>query len=185
MTNEELKKKNKDLVFTKVEEFLGHDLEKVRPLDIGEVIANAINEAAVNKISANAVIINKKYAKTERIFYDTGCGVYEIPPMICGLYLEFCDLPKEFAFAVTKIPKPEFYKQIDEVKHHAKVAQHRAEVAEMALKDCIDYYSYSGLCPVLDCNYNKACWRKECTSDIVRCFKIQAEKELAEEGKDE
>ena len=130
MTNDELKKKNKDLVFTKVEEFLGHDLEKVIPLDIGEVIANAINEAAVNKISANAVIINKKYAKTERIFYDTGCGVYEIPPMICGLYLEFCDLPKEFAFAVTQIPKPEFYKQIDEVKHHAKVAQHRAEVAE-------------------------------------------------------
>lgn len=63
----------------------------------------------------------------------------------------------------------------------AAKAERRAEVAEMALKDCIDYYSYSGLCPVLDCNYNKACWRKECTPDIVKCFKIQAEKELAEE----
>lgn len=67
----------------------------------------------------------------------------------------------------------------------AAKAERRAEVAEMALKDCIDYYSYSGLCPVLDCNYNKACWRKECTPDIEKCFMVQAEKELAEEGKDE
>lgn len=66
----------------------------------------------------------------------------------------------------------------------AAKAEHRAEVAEMALKDCIDYYSYSGLCPVLNCNYNKACWRKECTPDIEKCFMIQAEKELAE-GKEE
>ena len=63
--------------------------------------------------------------------------------------------------------------------------KHRAEVAERALIDCVEYYSYSALCPVLDCNYNKACWRKECTSDIVKCFKIQAKKELAEEGKDD
>lgn len=67
----------------------------------------------------------------------------------------------------------------------AAQAKHRAEVAERALIDCVEYYSYSALCPVLDCNYNKACWRKECNSDIVKCFKIQAEKELAEEGKDE
>ena len=66
-----------------------------------------------------------------------------------------------------------------------KEAEHRAEVAERALKDCVEYYSYSGLCPVLDCNYNKACWRKECTSDIAECFKIQAEIELAEERKDD
>lgn len=65
-----------------------------------------------------------------------------------------------------------------------KEAEHRAEVTERALKDCIDYYSYSGLCPILDCNYNKACWRKKCTSDIEKYFMIQAEKEL-EEGKDE
>ena len=63
-------------------------------------------------------------------------------------------------------------------------AEHHTEVAEMALKDCIDYYSYSGLCPVLNCNYNKACWRKECTPDIEKCFMIQAEKELAEERKE-
>lgn len=66
-----------------------------------------------------------------------------------------------------------------------KEAEHRAEVTERALIDCVEYYSYSALCPVLDCNYNKACWRKECISDIVKCFKIQAEKELAEERKDE
>lgn len=75
----------------------------------------------------------------------------------------------------TLIHKAQYY---DEMKH-------RAEVAERALIDCVEYYSYSALCPVLDCNYNKACWRKECNSDIVKCFKIQAEKELAEEGKDE
>lgn len=72
-----------------------------------------------------------------------------------------------------------------ELERRLAEAEHRAEVAEKALKDCIDYYSYSGLCPVLDCNYNKACWRKECTSDIEKCFMIQAEKELAEERKDE
>lgn len=66
-----------------------------------------------------------------------------------------------------------------------KEAEHRAEVAEMALRNCVDYYSYSGLCPILDCNYNKACWRKECTPDIEKCFMIQAEKELAEERKDD
>ena len=59
-----------------------------------------------------------------------------------------------------------------------------AEITERALNDCVEYYSYSALCPVLDCNYNKACWRKECTSDIVECFKIQAEKELKGESKD-
>ena len=68
-----------------------------------------------------------------------------------------------------------------ELERRLAEAEHRAEVAEKALKDCIDYYSYSGLCPVLDCNYNKACWRKECTSDIEKCFMIQAEKELAED----
>lgn len=68
---------------------------------------------------------------------------------------------------------------------NVKEAEHCAEVAERALIDCVEYYSYSALCPVLDCNYNKACWRKECTSDIVKCFKIQAKKELAENGKNE
>ena len=62
--------------------------------------------------------------------------------------------------------------------------ERRAEIAERALNDCVEYYSYSALCPVLDCNYNKACWRKECTSDIVECFKIQAEEELKKESKD-
>ena len=71
------------------------------------------------------------------------------------------------------------------LKKRLAEAEHRAEVAERALKDCIDYYSYSGLCPVLNCNYNKACWRKECTPDIEKCFMIQAEKELAEERKDD
>src|SRR5699024_2086465 len=37
--------------------------------------------------------------------------------------------------------------------------ERRAEIAERALNDCVEYYSYSALCPVLDCNYNKACWR--------------------------
>lgn len=63
-----------------------------------------------------------------------------------------------------------------------KEAEHRADVAERALNDCVEYYSWSGLCPVLDCNYNKACWQKKCTSDIAKCFKIQAEKELADGG---
>lgn len=61
-----------------------------------------------------------------------------------------------------------------------KETEHRATITKRALDDCVEYYSYSALCPVLDCNYNKMCWRKECTSDIVECFKIQAEKELLE-----
>ena len=186
-----MKKKNKNLVFTKVEEFLGHDLKKMISLDIGEVIADAINEAAVNNISVNAVIINKKYAKTERIFYDAGCGVYEIPPMICGLYLEFCDLPKEFAFAVTEIPKPEFYNQIDEAKHHAKVAQHRAEVAERALKEAVDNYVGCLCRGVEDAEECRNCnqWgnlKYIETEEAVPCamnkFLQKAEKKLAEEN---
>ena len=77
--------------------------------------------------------------------------------------------------------KVEYIHEQDEV---IKEYKHRAEIVERALIDCVEYYSYSALCPVLDCNYNKACWRKECNSDIVKCFKIQAEKELAEERKD-
>ena len=161
-------KKNKDLVFTEVEEFLGHELKKMSPLDIGEVIANAINEAAVNKISANAVIINKKYAKTERIFYDTGCGLYEIPPMICGLYLEFCDLPKEFAFAVTEIPKPYFYRQIDEFRH-------RAEVAERALLT---------VCTNIVTDEEDDLAVEPRARVLYNAYLKQAEKELAEEGKE-
>lgn len=91
-------------------------------------------------------------------------------------------------YCAYKIIEPQIKGCLDREKELEKrlaEAEHRAEVAERALKDCVEYYSYSGLCPVLDCNYNKACWRKECTSDIAKCFKIQAEKELAEESKDD
>lgn len=59
----------------------------------------------------------------------------------------------------------------------------RAEVAENALDDCVEYYSFAEVCPVLECNSNKTCWQKKCISDIAKFFKKQAEKELAEEGK--
>ena len=108
-----------------------------------------------------------------------GHSNYHGDSILCALYCaaEGKEIHNVKPLDITEYGYNVLVKERDEYKH-------RAEVTEMALKDCIDYYSYSGLCPVLNCNYNKACWRKECTPDIEKCFMIQAEKELAEERKE-
>lgn len=83
-------------------------VEDMKPLDmsvIAKQIADAYNKALLQKIEANTIIINEKYAKVK----NTVCpgpfgGEWNIPPMLCGLRVKFDDLPEQFAFALTKFP---------------------------------------------------------------------------------
>ena len=83
-------------------------VEDMKPLDepfLAKQIAEAYNEAILQKIEANTIIINEKYAKVK----NTVCpglfgGEWNIPPMLCGLRVKFEDLPEKFAFALTKFP---------------------------------------------------------------------------------
>ena len=72
--------------------------------DLAKKIADAYNEALKNKIEANTVLINKKYAKTNHIICaGPGNGYFDLPPMLCGLRVEFSDLPEKFAFVIAKM----------------------------------------------------------------------------------
>lgn len=102
-------KRNKEyLVFDNAKNFENVKPEDMKPLDmsvIAKQIAEAYNEALLQKIEANTIIINEKYAKVK----NTVCpgpfgGEWNIPPMLCGLRVKFEDLPEQFAFALTKFP---------------------------------------------------------------------------------
>lgn len=102
-------KRNKEyLVFDNAKNFENVKPEDMKPLDmsvIAKQIAEAYNEALLQKIEANTIIINEKYAKVK----NTVCpgpfgGEWNIPPMLCGLRVKFEDLPEKFAFALTKFP---------------------------------------------------------------------------------
>lgn len=119
------------------------------------------------------------------IYHYTYNGKDMCKPVVDDFYLQWKieDCPYHTTItSATKISDEIYRLRAENTMLHERVtkAEHAAMISERALKDCIDYYSYSGLCPVLDCNYNKACWRKECTPDIEKCFMVQAEKELAE-----
>lgn len=180
---------DKDLNFTEVKWTSETDVDKIKPLnieDIAKSIADASNNALLNAISANAIIINKKYAKTPGFYFGNGFGVYDIPPMFMGLYVEFKELPKEFAFALTKIPVPDFYKRLAEAEHRAEVAEHRAEVAERALQGACCYIDAlgegCGCCAFMQDNLK---CKENCDflAGLTTFWKSKAEKELAEEGK--
>lgn len=71
--------------------------------DLAKEIADAYNEALINKIEANTVIINEKYAKTNSAIYPGPLGGHwDFPPMLYGLNVAFSDLPEKFAFALAK-----------------------------------------------------------------------------------
>lgn len=102
-------KRNKEyLVFDNAKNFENVKPEDMKPLDmsvIAKQIAEAYNEALLQKIEANTIIINEKYAKVK----NTVCpgpfvGEWNISPMLCGLRVKFDDLPEQFAFALTKFP---------------------------------------------------------------------------------
>ena len=83
-------------------------VEDMKPLDmsvIAKQIAEACNEAILQKIEANTIIINEKYAKSKNMVCPGPFGgKWNIPPMLCGLRVKFEDLPEKFAFALTKFP---------------------------------------------------------------------------------
>lgn len=64
-----------------------------------------------------------------------------------------------------------------------KEAEHRAEVAERALMYAVSEYRCDE-CPLLECNAEIR-GSQECIDCICEEYKKQAEKELAEEGKDD
>lgn len=102
-----MKKDKESLVFdnAKIDDI---SVDDIKPLDmsvIAKQIAEAYNEALKNEIEANTVLINNKYAKTNRLtFPGPANGCWDLPPMFCGLRVAFSDLPEKFAFVLTKTP---------------------------------------------------------------------------------
>ena len=153
---------------------------------ISEFINDVIRaraEAFRQNIKANAVLINKNLVKIPELYHIPPLGAGVVPPMICGLGVYDAGelLPEDYAFAVTHIESVEEIEQI--VKERGEY-KHRAEVAEMALKNAAPRLKCrgglgKGFCKVDKCDYY------HCNNDegCVKAHLRQAEKEL-EEGKD-
>lgn len=122
--------------------------------DLAKQIANAYNEALINEIEANTVIINSKYAKTSRIICSGFCGYWDLSPMLCGLKVAFADLTEKFAFALTKLPikteeelKEEVRKEtakeiLDKVYECVESARLNSEYQDKKRKWVIDEYEF-------------------------------------------
>ncbi len=146
-------------------------------------VMRARAEAFRQNIKANAVLINKNLVKIPELRSVAPLGACVTPPMICGLGVYDAGelLPEDYAFAVTHIESVEEIEQI--VKERGEY-KHRAEVAEMALKNAAPRLKCrgglgKGFCKVDKCDYY------HCNNDegCVKAHLRQAEKEL-EEGKD-
>lgn len=106
-------------------------MEKIKSLDMLDIvtqIAEAANEALLQKIEANTLIINAKYAKTAPICQQTLAGAWEIPPMLCGLRVAFANLPEKIAFALAELP----HKNVEEIAAEAK-KETAKEILEMLI----------------------------------------------------
>lgn len=76
-----------------------------------------------------------------------------------------------------------YIKDINEAEQQIKEAERRADVAEWALNLAVSNYMCV-LCPCYDCDAS-ICGTQECIEMIIKAYKEQAERELAEERKDE
>lgn len=70
-------------------------------------ILQAQKVAFDNLIEANTVIINDKYAKVNEMYVLTGRGhdYIRVPAMLCGLSVEFKELPEQVAFILRQTPQ--------------------------------------------------------------------------------
>ena len=73
--------------------------------------------------------------------------------------------------------------QINSLERRCAQAEHRAEVAERALLYAVSEYRCDE-CPCEECNAEIR-GSNECIDLIIKTYKEQVEKELAEEGKDD
>lgn len=73
--------------------------------------------------------------------------------------------------------------QINSLERRCAQAEHRAEVSERALLYAVSEYRCDE-CPCEECNAEIR-GSNECIDLIIKTYKEQAEKELAEEGKDD
>lgn len=110
---------DKDLEFNGVTYISADKVKDMKPYDMSDIaakMADAYNEALLHNIEANTLILNEKYAKTSHVFQKTPFGAWDIPPMFCGLRVEFTDLPEKFAFALANVPR----KSVEEIEAEAR-----------------------------------------------------------------
>lgn len=67
-----------------------------------KVVKESQRLAQIEKIKANAIVINTNYVKTPRLYSCEHNTVSVLPPMICGLEVYFTDneLPENYSFAI-------------------------------------------------------------------------------------
>lgn len=74
---------------------------------VADKILQAQQVAFDNLIEANTVTINDKYAKVNEMYVLTGRGhdYIRVPAMLCGLRVEFKELPEQVAFILSQTPQ--------------------------------------------------------------------------------
>ena len=73
----------------------------------------AYKKGIKEQIVANTILIDKHFAKTNRIIV----GNFDIPPMICGLEIKVTEeLPDGYSFALVEAPKTERESIIEKAK---------------------------------------------------------------------
>ena len=118
-------------------------LDKIEPLPTDGVLDDitkslqdwvweAYKKGIKEQIVANTILIDKHFAKTNRIIV----GNFDIPPMICGLEIKVTEeLPDGYSFALVEAPKTEGESIIEKAK--TEVAREIFEEIENAHEECI------------------------------------------------
>lgn len=155
-------------------------------------VIRARAEAFRQNIKANAVLINKNLVKIPELLSVAPLGVCVTPPMICGLGVYDAGelLPEDYAFAVTHIESVEEIEQI--VKERGEY-KHRAEVTERIAKNAcaivftreIDEEEWAKV--IAQYKEEHGLFDEAGITDnmLYDYLKERAEKELAEEEKDD
>ena len=114
-------------------------LDKVEPLptdavldvatkSLQDFVWEAYEKAIKEQIVANTILIDKHFAKTNRILVDN----LDIPPMICGLEIKLTEeLPDGYNFALVEAPMTERKRIIKNAK--AEVAREIFDEIESVL----------------------------------------------------
>lgn len=86
--------------------------------DILEKIREAQRLAEIEQIKANAVVINKNFVKTPKLYVHNEGTVSVLPPMICGLEMYFTDneLPENYSFAILEAGQTERDRLVSDTK---------------------------------------------------------------------
>ena len=138
-------------------------LDKIEPLPTDGVLDDitkslqdwvweAYKKGIKEQIVANTILIDKHFAKTNRIIV----GNVDIPPMICGLEIKVTEeLPDGYSFALVEAPKTERESIIEKAK--TEVAREIfEEIERLITNECLVIEDERGIRGYVDASVHYA-----------------------------